>query len=608
MFRTVGLILAGVVAGTAATSLWLREMSGRSGEAGSGVPGSFDSSLAAVEVISGAANSTELEQLVLSTAAQSPSWRRDADLRALLMRLVDEDPRAAIELAQTHGVDKELLARLFQIWASTEPNAALAGLGALPSVTERRAVAVALLEVFGLDETGTEMVAAVLPPVEANNFRIDAIGKLAETDLNGAMDRAIALTIGQAETAALNRIAVVMAGIDPLTALAQQDKIVIPLQRVRFRDRVMDEWAKINPAEVLTYLETSPDLTEVLVGEAGFRALATSSPEKLLAVSARFAPQQRAQAERAALDVLASLDPAAAYERIRTLPPGGNRGNLIGTIAEGYAARDPEGALLWASSLEPRSEDVLYAVMSGIGANDPMRATDLVIAEILDPIAANRADVPSLTSVLSMAMQDKSAAIPSIADKLSAHPDPRVRAQLENMLMFWPEADPEAAIDWALRNPESLGTRSAASLGGQLAATNPALARQSLERLPAELRGPWVSGVANGLVETDAAGAEAWILGMPRGAERDGGVNALFQHSVSQGTPDTRLLEAFSSPEFRETAVAASMFTLGARDPDLGRRLIAEHIRDPQMREVAERQLQQGIERGSSPANAILGR
>jgi hypothetical protein len=429
---------------------------------------------------------------------------------------------------------------------------------------------------------------------------------LAEQDLQGALERALMLPpTGQAETAAEQRIAVVMARIDPLAALELQYMITNPTQRTRYRDRLVDEWAKTDPAAVLAYLETSSDLTEVMVGEAGFRAMATSAPEQLLALSDRFAPQQRAWAQAAALKVLAALDPAAAFARINSLPPSGSRDSFVAVVAEGYAAQDPEGALAWASTLQPRPTVVVNAVLSGIGATDPVRAAELVIAEILNPVAANRVEMPSLISALSAALQSGSPAIGQIADRLSAHTDPRVKAQLDSLLLSWSAGDAETAVNWALRNTDHLRTASATSFGYQVAAQDPALARQSLQRLPRHLQGAWVQGVAGGWADQDRAGAEGWVLGLPRDASRDGGLGVLLQRAASNGTVNSRVLDAFSSDEARIQALSSAMPALGALNPELGRRLIAEFIRDPQRRDVAERQLELGAQRGSFPGSVI---
>src|SRR5690606_16373672 len=147
--------------------------------------------------------------------------------------------------------------------------------------------------------------------------------------------------------------------------------------------------AKVDPEAMLAYLETA-DLSGMAVTEASFRALAASGPERLLALAERFAPAQRVGAQQAAVDVLAAIDPVMAYERVSALPRSSNRDALIDGIARGYAEQDPEAALKWAASLDPRSPAAFDAVIIVVAANDPVRAAEFRIAEIVDPVAANR--------------------------------------------------------------------------------------------------------------------------------------------------------------------------------------------------------------------------
>ena len=79
----------------------------------------------------------------------------------------------------------------------------------------------ALLDVFGVDAAGIERVAAAFPPIEAASFRIDAIGRLAERDLALAMDITYGLPLMRSQAMAYQRIAEVIARIDPLRGLEQ---------------------------------------------------------------------------------------------------------------------------------------------------------------------------------------------------------------------------------------------------------------------------------------------------------------------------------------------------------------------------------------------------
>jgi hypothetical protein len=373
--------------------------------------------------------------------------------------------------------------------------------------------------------------------------------------------------------------------------------IVVPVQRTRYRDRVFDEWAKTDPEAMLAYLESTSDLSEVLVGEAGFQALATSAPEKLFAVADRFAASQRTQAQTAAVDVLATLDPVAAFERVSAMPMTNERDVFIDTIAGRYAEQNPEAALAWATTLEPRSPTALGAVLSRIATTDARRAADLVIADILDPLAANRSDMLSVAAVLATPVDSGSDAIPQIADTLALHRDPRIRAQLDSLLLTWSRADADTAIAWALSHVDALRTSSAATMARYVADAAPELARQTLQSLPQELRRAWIDGVASGLAAKNPGEAQSWVLSLPTGPARDGGLTRVLQRAANNGSIETRLLDAYSSEDSRAQALSSVVAVLGSSNPDLAQRLISEYITDPQQRQSAERQLESARQR-----------
>jgi hypothetical protein len=676
MMRTLFVLLVGLVIGVAGTLLYLHGF-GSSGErspagsdglaADSGrvsnaltdplpAPLAYQASRAAHERLAGVTDSAELVSQIELIARLPRSAQAAAELDALVSRLAVVDPRAAVALALDLDLDDATIARLFKVWADLDPEAALAEAVVSAPPATRRAVSLALLDVFGLDIAGIDRIASAFAYPDAMNFRVDAIANLAERDLLGALDAASDTALPQAvQSQVLIRIAQVMAPIDPAAAFEQARSIKIPLFRSRYLNSLLDEWAKLDPADLLGYLETA-DLPEISLGPASFHALAASGPERLLALAERFAPTTRTAAQAAALEVLTALDPITAYDRIKSLPTSGDISGLVRTIADGFAAQDPNAALAWATSLEPRSPDALNSVLSRVAATDPIRTAEVVIAEILDPVAARGSDMPSLVTVLQSALRAGSPEIAQVADRLAAHADPRVSLQLDQLLTTWPQVDPDGALNWAMSNVSSLTASTAATFAQRVGAQAPTQARQTLQQLPPALRGAWLEGAASGMAGSDLAGtlswieqynsdpayerartatlrsgaagdpqavarllqddsellgqlaptiasawassdpatAREWVLELPQGRVRDQGLQALMQSTLGTGTFDTGLLERMSSDEARRQMVLSSLFLLGRTDPQLGRRLIEEYIDDPNMRRDAEARLAAG--------------
>lgn len=583
MARTLWLIPIGAVAGSAAawaiahfggdepvsaTAIGIVEPDAAAPGAAPSIPapGAFAASRSAHAEAAGIVDGFELEQAIGRVAREPRSAGRDARLDALVVQLAALDPRAAAELVERLQLDTELLGKVFQAWADAAPEQALAEVRGLFPPAKQRAVALAMLEVFGANEAGIAKIEEIFPPAEAMSFRIDAIGRLAELDFDAATAAAEKIEVSATQTIAQQRIAVVMAAIDPVRGLEYANgRIPIPIQRQRYMDRLLDNWAKLDPDGMFAYMEKA-DLTQMTVSASSFRALATTSPEKLLGLAEKFAPAQRVQAQRAALEVLTALDPVTAYNRVSTLPASTDRDNFINTVAQRYAAQSPDAAVAWVTTLEPRSSIAFNAVMAAVAQRNPLRVADAVIAEITNP-SANTAGMPTLAALLTPALQARSPDIALVADKLAGHDDPRVRMQLRQLVTLWPQADPEGAMAWAMRNPASLTPESAPQIAERLASQNPDLARQSLQRLPAELRGPWIQGTAAGMAPGDLDGALAWLETFRNDPVYRAAVDSALNAAASSDPEAVaRQLERF--PESRQRIAPMLAMAWAARDPE----------------------------------------
>ncbi len=528
-------------------------------------PDAFVSAVASYEQIARIERPEDTEAEMARVAARPHSVRRDTELTALLNGLAASDPAAAVELAEQLELGADVIARLFRSWAEIDADGALSQLQRLQPAATRRTAALALLDVFGLTPAGIDIVSVAFSPVDAASFRIDAIGRMAERDPSAALAAAEALDISQAQTIAQQRIASVMARIDPHTGFEYADSIPIALQRRRYMERLLDDWAKLDPDAMMAFLETA-DFSEMAVSEVSFQALAMTGPERLLSLADRFAPELRIHAQNAALAVLGALDPTNAYERVQSLPPTGDRDQLIQGIAQRYAEQDPEGAILWATSLQPRSPAALNAVLSGVAATDPVRAADAVIADILNPASANIGEVPMIASVLSAAMRAQSREMADVADVLHAHADARVKTQLTMMLQLWPQADPQSAVEWITQNPSALSSDVAMTFAQQVAAQDSALAAQVTGRIPQHARDQWIAGAASGMARSDFDDAMRWIGGFEGDPAYDNAIQATLR-SAAAAQPEAvaRYLETNSA--YAGDVAAQVAVGWAARDP-----------------------------------------
>lgn len=626
-------------------------------------PDLFTSGLALRESIAAETSATSLEAMIREFARNDDANSNRSELEALLVRLSELDPWRAVQLARELELSDAVLIGLFKAWADTDPDSALAELRLLTPPAAQRQLALALLDVFGLDPAGIDRIAVTFPADEAMNFRIDALGKMAERDLDGALAAASNSGLPQdAESRAQQRIARTMAGIDPATAFEKAQAFAQPLLRTRYLSALVDTWASIDPQAALDFLQDA-ELPQITLSEASFQALAASGPEQLLVLAESFSPRTRSNAQQAALEALTSLDPITAYNRLSTLPPSGDTDRLLAGIAERFASTNPEGALTWVATLEPRSVTAMNAVLASIAQDDPVRAADVFIEQILDPVAANSAVQMNLGSLLT----GDAATVTGIADRFAAHGDPRVRAQLTQLMTRWPQQAPEAALGWALRNTGALSPQTAQTLAQQIAQLDPASARQTISRMPRHLQGVWLdsagavmagddfqgtlnwieqysanpayaqarqtvlrrgaaqdpatvaalisddtglrnqlaTNIASAWAASDPESARLWVNELTAGPERDQGLRGLLNASARNGEFDMETFHNLSSDTARQAEISNAAFILGQTNPTLGRQLINDNIDDPEMRAGILRTLELGQSQGQMATGGL---
>ena len=611
MSRSVRLVLAGAIIGSALTHGYFaafghqdliaveNPLEQHTSFDDLAAPGAFAAELAAHERSVAIAPSDLVTQIEY-VAAQVPPGAPNVELEALMARLAIYDPRAVLRVIERLGLGRDMLVRVFQLYAASEPDAALAELRLWGHPATRRVAALAMLDVFGVDPVGIERVAEALPPVEAASFRIDALARFAERDLASALAAAQELDNVQARTMAQQRIAAVLARVDPARGIEGAQTIKDTRHRGYYVEYLLDEWAKYDPDAVLEVIERG-ELSNVLVSTEGFRSLAITRPDKVLAAAEEFGPFQRLLAQRAVIDELAMVDPGTAYRHAMSLPANDDRESLIVRISQSYADQNAEAALAWAMSLEPRSSSALHTVLSTVAATDPARAVDVVIAEILDPVAANRGDRLSL-EWLAPSLLEGSTVIATIADRLAAHGDLRVRAELGSLLLSWSRASPEAWVEWSTRNvshvPPDLVRNFGMILGREEASEDPRLARQMLQELPGNLREEWLQGVVRGLaLRTTVDQALTWLESFRDTPAYD---NARLTMLViaAQRQPE-QVARIIASDPVRHAAIVPNVADdLAERDPEASRRwLLAMPIseaRDRGLNQLLQRSARQG--------------
>lgn len=470
-----------------------------------------------------AADIPALERLIERAAADDSDASRYA-LAVYLARYAERDPQAALRFGLAKRLDERSLESLFRRLAVADARAALIELRGLTDRDEAEAMGLAVLRVLGYDDEDVSRVAAALPGVDPERFRLDALLARGASEPADALRQALAWTLPASRRIAVARLADAWAGRDPRAALAAVDLIRDPVERSAFERVVAQRWALLDPVASFEYAVGSgapAAETNLLLG-AALPGVAVADPERMLAMTDRLPPSFRAMAKRAALEALAGTDPEAALSRLDGLPPAERRQMLVG-VAAGYAAKDPDAALAWARELRPPVPGLLQTVVQGAAGVDFDHALELAMT-LPEP---ERISALQMISLRGPVDGDESA---GVAEKLLALPEGTSRRVVLQMFMSrWSSRDSAAAMRWLLANAGSVPAQSFAQVAANLARQDPRAAMGYADQIPEAAREGWIAAVAQGYAQTDPEGAIEWLDQLRGQPGHDAGVLAAAQ-------------------------------------------------------------------------------
>jgi hypothetical protein len=125
-----------------------------------------------------------------------------------------------------------------------------------------------------------------------------------------------------------------------------------------------------------------------------------------------------------------------------------------------------------------------------------------------------------------------------------------------------------------------------------------AAADWALDLNEAEARSNALTGIAGAWASYDTRAARNWVLTMPTGTSRDAALTGAVQMIGRAESLDQGLLGAFSSDRAREQAIMRAIPSVAQRDVDEARRLVDDHVTDPDLREQADYMLSSPTQRG----------
>lgn len=527
-----------------------------------------------------AAAETDAEalQTMLEAAAGEPwSPARDVEIDALLSRLSDLAPTRAADAARALSLETVFIADAYVNWARLDADAAVAALAAIENRSDRRDVALALVESFGGGSAALDRVVAGLPEAERGLLRVGWIAIRAEYEPYAAFRDAQALTGLDLQRRALERIATVWAGQDPRGALAQSELLPEQLGS-QFRISVINEWSRLNGGDFLSWLAQSPSPPQEAV--LGMRLLAASEPDLVFSIADGMTGDIARSMKMQAIQALAEADPEAAMARVSAMPPGSDRENLLMAVGTGLARNDADAALSWARSLESPSSVLLRQVVLEIVQSDPDRAIEFMEnpPEGVDPQLV-------ASYVGSIAVRDPGQS-EALANRLVAVDSRQATSALRNLVGNWMQQDPARAVEWVFEHDLALGATVIGPAANAMSRADPVAAADYVENVPQEYRSVWITQVAPGYAAHDMNAAIAW-LDQFRGEEVY--ANALRQAVAASAERDPQAAAEFlarATPEVQMGAATQVANALARRDPQEAA-AFAGSLQDPHVRSEA---------------------
>ncbi len=477
------------------------------------------------------ANGRELASMISQAAAEPSSTERELALAVLLKRYSELDALGAVRRAREAGVGGMALSAVYGAWARAAPGQALAALSTVESPDAAATVAIALIAALGNDAAAIGRVAAVLTAREGEEpFPSAAAAGPAVAGVAAAF---------AAPRSALGLAAQRWADLDPRRAFTVARAVDDARLRLMLETAALRALARIAPDEALAHVATLGSSASQQLGVLGgtLVELARADPERLLTATAGLPTDARRIAEQAALQQLASRDPAAALRYVERMPLGVERQAMTQLVARNYGKQDATAALAWARS-QPSREELVAVVLGGVAEEDPNRALDLALA-LTSPIERVRA-----VQHIAMTGARHDATAEAVADRLLTIDDPQLRENMAFSVSMWASRSPDRAMSWLLANSQTAPPNVFMPMGQQLAMHDPRNAIAYSAQIPAAAREQWIQGVAHGYVQNDPLGAIDWLAQF-RGEEWYGRAASALAMTVAQrdGAAAARLIE-----------------------------------------------------------------
>jgi hypothetical protein len=298
----------------------------------------------------------------------------------------------------------------------------------------------------------------------------------APLDPNAALEAALALPNQRARQSVVREIAEAAARIDPKRGIELAGSIDDAGLRSAFLSALYLEWARTDAGGFLADLpplqSSAQSLLQLATATplmAALRLAGEADPVYALEVGERHRGALGVLVRAAALEALASKDPAAALDRYPEVIVGEEGALLLQSIATGYARADLDEAVKWLSTLDATGGAAIWPVIEAVALVDLPRAIALD-AEAME-LGYGGSNYGSL-AWLRNGLRSGNADVAQVADQLWLSKN---TALLADTLSWWADDDPYGTIAW-IHTKDTISSLAVGRIAGGIAGRDLTLA------------------------------------------------------------------------------------------------------------------------------------
>ncbi len=592
----------------------------------------------ALYVLAGRADADELQNLIHQAARIRERTDRNAALGILFLRMSELDPRSAIAIARSpaFGADSSFERSVWRSWGRLDLDAAIAAAGEGNDRQRNLAAQALYASLRGIDDAGAERIRAALGVNPDKNIRTQRLYALADESPADAVRfieslqsrteqqeqfQQLAFYLGsrgefdQADYAQViqsrrNRQVFVQAMLtqqiqsdpeaaledllaadrndpqtqnhvyhalaqlaerDPETAMQYLDRLPNVSMRRNFRSLVATAMARSDPARALDWLrEDNTADSQILLG-AVLGEIAQRDPQLALSEAQSIADKRvRDQALASIVMTAAQDDPLLATDFVELIEDPNMRQASVSQIAAQWAHFDVDGAVAWLATLDAGEQR--YA-LEQLGQSLVYADIDQAI-ELLPRLPPESGKKLSMQIAGYMVEQKSVEEAQVFIDRFKGTEDyPRLQLALVSQLVA---TDTARALRMA-SSVDDIRVRDQlyASIVGQQAAHDPQLALSTLDSISdRNARTTAVSQLAFSWYAQDPTAADAWMRGLPEGAQRDMAIMAMASQRGNQSADSWELVQSIGDAALRKQAMLTHISMLAQTDGAEAARLL----------------------------------